>query len=407
MIRVYADGLQAGGLEKTPGKPHYVFAYFPEVKQEQSISLTMPVRLQSYTSSPGFLHPIFDMNLPEGFLRNYLVKAIPDCDDLRLLETTGPSQVGRLEYQSSTHARGKLIPDYNVKDILAFDGAEDLFQDLLHIYAASSGVSGVQPKVLVRDAWHTKMSPDHKLAVRGTTHLVKTWDAMYPQLAYNEHFCLLAAQKAGLTTPHWEVSESGKFLVVERFDLTENSRYLGFEDFCVLAGLPSTKKYHGSYEQLVKVLRNYCLQDFLGDCLEGLFKMIAVSVVLRNGDAHRKNFCLIYDSPETRRGILAPTFDVVTTTVYLPHDAMALTLAGSKKWPDRKKLLTFAADHCGLQTKQANRILEEVNQGVMKARKELVHGIEHLKDFEIVGRAMLKEWDKGLGGCCVGSGIHS
>lgn len=396
MIHVYADGLQAGGLEKASGKPHYVFSYFPEVKQEQSISLTMPVRLQSYISPPGCLHPIFDMNLPEGFLRNYLVKAIPDCDDLRLLETTGPSQVGRLEYISSAHARGKRIPDYNVRDILAFDGAEDLFQDLLRMYAASSGVSGVQPKVLVRDAWHTKMSPDHKLAVRGTTHLVKTWDAMYPHLAYNEHFCLLAAQKSGLSTPDWEVSENGKFLVVERFDLTENSRYLGFEDFCVLAGLPGTKKYHGSYEQLVKILRNYCLPDFLGDCLEGLFKMIALSVVLGNGDAHRKNFCLIYDSLETRRGKLAPTFDVVTTKVYIPHDIMALTMAGSKKWPDRKKLITFAVDHCGFQTRQAIRILEEVKQGVMKARQELAHGINHLEDFATVGKAMLKQWDKGL-----------
>ncbi|TVR00329.1 MAG: type II toxin-antitoxin system HipA family toxin [Desulfovibrionales bacterium] len=397
MIRVYADGLQAGALEKTSGKPHYVFTYFPEVLQEQSVSLTMPVRLQSYTSAPGWLHPIFDMNLPEGFLRNYLVKAIPDCDDLRLLEATGPSQVGRLEYQSATQTSGKTIPDYSVQDILTFDGAEDLFQELLNMYAASSGVSGVQPKVLVRDAWHTKMSPDHMLAVRGTTHLVKTWDATYPHLAYNEHFCLLAAQNAGLATPDWEVSENGKFLVVERFDLTENNRYLGFEDFCVLAGLPSAKKYHGSYEQFAKVLRNYCHQDYLGDCLAGLFKMIAVSVVLRNGDAHRKNFCLIYDSPKARRGRLAPTFDVVTTTAYLPHDALAMTLAGSKKWPDRKRLLTFAADQCGLQSKQATRILEEVALGTRQALNELQYGITHLPGFASVGKAMYKEWEKGLG----------
>lgn len=398
MIRVYADGLQAGGLEKAAGKTHYVFAYFPEVKQEQSVSLTMPVRLQSYASAPGWLHPIFDMNLPEGFLRNYLAKAIPNCDDLRLLEVTGPSQVGRLEYRSAAQALAPAIPDCRVQDILSFDGAGNLFLDLLNMYAASSGVSGVQPKVLVRDAWHTKMSPDHKLAVRGTTHLVKTWDAAYPHLAYNEHFCLLAASKAGLKTPHWEVSENGKFLVVERFDLTENNKYRGFEDFCVLAGLPSAKKYHGSYEQLAKTLKNYCLQDCLGGCLADLFKMIAISVVLRNGDAHRKNFCLIYDSPKARRGMLAPTFDVVTTTAYLPHDAMALTMGGSKKWPDRKRMLVFAADHCGLQAKQANRILEETRQGVRQALKELAYGVAHLPGFVAVGGAMRGEWENGLEG---------
>ncbi len=398
MIRVFADGVQAGALEKASQKTHYVYAYLPGAEQDQTISLTMPVRLQSYLSAPNSLHPIFDMNLPEGFLRNYLSKIIPDCDEFRLLQATGPSQVGRLEYQSSTQACGKAVPDYNIQDILTFDGAEDLFQDLLSMYAASSGVSGVQPKVLVRDAWHTKMSPDHKLAVRGTTHLVKTWDFTYPHLAYNEHFCLLAAKNAGLTTPYWEVSENGKFLVVERFDLTENNRYLGIEDFCVLAGLPSARKYHGSYEQLVKVLRNYCIQNRLGECLAGLFKMIALSVVLRNGDAHRKNFCLICDSPKVRRGILAPTFDVVTTTVYIPRDIMALTMHGSKKWPDLKRLLNFATDHCGLQFKHALRILEEVGHGVRQAGKELEHGITHLKGFADVGRAMLGEWDKGLTG---------
>ncbi len=396
MIHVLTDGLQTGALGREGRKQYYVFTYNPDVGQKQSVSLTMPVRLQSYASPAGSLHPIFDMNLPEGFLRNYLTKAIPDCDDLKLLETTGPSQVGRLEYQSATRPSRKIIPDYKVQDILTFDGAEDLFQDLLSMYAAASGVSGVQPKVLVRDPGNTKMSPDHKLAVRATTHIVKTWDAQYPHLAFNEYFCLLAAKFTGLSTPYWEVSENGKFLVVERFDLTEENRYLGFEDFCVLAGFPSTKKYHGSYEQLSKILKNFSFQDSLAEGLANLFKMIALSVVLRNGDAHRKNFCLFYDNPEARRGMLAPTFDVVTTTVYLPNDAMALTLEGSKKWPARERLLRFAVDHCDLRPKQAIRALEEVKQGVRQAQKKLEQGIREVRGFSSVGESMRKEWEKGL-----------
>ncbi len=391
-----SDGLQAGLLEKEPDKPQYVFTYYPDAEQERSVSLTMPVRLKSYTSPVGSLHPIFDMNLPEGFLRDWLTKAIPDCDDLKLLEATGPSQVGRLEYRRKSQSQKVSIPEYSVQKILSFDGAEDLFQELLEMYATASGVSGVQPKVLVRDPGNTKISPDRKLAVQSTTHIVKTWDPKYSHLAYNEHFCLLAAQNAGLTTPYWEVSENGKFLVVERFDLTEENRYLGFEDFCVLAGLPSRKKYHGSYEQLVKVLKNFCCRENLAENQSELFKMIVLSIVLRNGDAHRKNFCLIYESPVLRRGKLAPTFDVVTTTAYLPNDFMALTMNGSKKWPGRKSLLQFACDHCGLQQKNAVRIIEEVRQGVRAAQKELEHGINDLKEFSAVGTQVTSEWNKGL-----------
>ncbi len=397
MILVFADGIHAGALDKDEKKPYYVFTYHPEADQEQSVSLTMPVRHKSYVSPIGSLHPIFDMNLPEGFLRNYLMKAVPNCDDLKLLEVTGPSQIGRLLYQSGEQISKKSIPEYSINDILAFDGAGDLFQELLEMYAAASGVSGVQPKVLVRDPVNTKMSPDHKLAVRATTHIVKTWDAKYPHLAYNEHFCLLAAKYAGLSTPYWEVSRNGKFLVVERFDLTEENRYLGFEDFCVLAGLPSSKKYHGSYEQLTKVLTNFCFREHIGTYLADLFKMIALSVVLRNGDAHRKNFCLLYDKPTSRRGKLAPAFDIVTTTAYLPNDAMALTMEGSKRWPTKKRLLRLATNHCGLQHKQAIKILEEIKEGTRKAQTELTYGIKYLKGFSEIGPKMSDQWELGLG----------
>ena len=98
-----------------------------------------------------------------------------------------------------------------------------------------------------------------------------------------------------------------------------------------------------------------------------------------------------------KRRKIGPAFDIVTTTAYLPHDALALTLDESKKWPDRKRLLRFAEHHCGLQRKQADMILEEVKQGVRQAQKELAHGVSHLEGFAAVGRAMGKEWEKGLG----------
>ncbi len=396
MIRVFADGLHAGALEKSDQKPHYVFTYDPEAAQERAVSLTMPVRLQSYFSSPAHLHPIFDMNLPEGSLRSWLMKAVPDCDDLTLLQVTGPSQVGRLEYSSQKRLQGESLPEFNVQDILTYDGTEELFQDLLQMYGKFSGVSGVQPKVLVRDPVHTKMSPDHKLAVRAATHIVKTWDAQYPHLAFNEHFCLQAAVHAGLKTPYWETSQNGTFLVVERFDLTEQNHYLGLEDFCVLAGLPTAHKYKGSYEQLVKTLKSFSARDQLSQGLVDLFKLIALNVGLRNGDAHRKNFCLIYDSPVARQGVLAPAFDLVTTTAYLPNDAMALTMNGSKRWPKRQELLRFAADHCGLQPKQALRALEDVKQGIHKAEKDLLQGIRHLEGFSPVGKRMHAAWMEGV-----------
>lgn len=89
---------------------------------------------------------------------------------------------------------------------------------------------------------------------------------------------------------------------------------------------------------------------------------------VRNGDAHLKNNGVLYSSlvdhrsgalPNTERR-LAPIFDIVSTTPYLPKDTMALLLGGSKRWPKRKMLHQFGRQHCGLSLKMIEQIEVEV-----------------------------------------------
>lgn len=43
------------------------------------------------------------------------------------------------------------VPLQSVQELIAYDGTEDLLRDLLDRFSEVSGVSGVQPKVLVKD----------------------------------------------------------------------------------------------------------------------------------------------------------------------------------------------------------------------------------------------------------------
>lgn len=65
------------------------------------MSLTMPVWLESWTSQD--LHPVFRMNLPEGFLleaiRRAIAKLVGD-DDLSVLRVTGGNPVGRNRFST-------------------------------------------------------------------------------------------------------------------------------------------------------------------------------------------------------------------------------------------------------------------------------------------------------------------
>lgn len=87
MIRVWSDNLGAGLLDRH-GTRGAAFAYDPSAHEGRAVSLTMPVRLASWNHGWG-IHPIFEMNLPEGFLREKLrlsfAKATGTFDDIDLL----------------------------------------------------------------------------------------------------------------------------------------------------------------------------------------------------------------------------------------------------------------------------------------------------------------------------------
>lgn len=84
--------------------------------------------------------------------------------------------------------------------------------------------------------------------------------------------------------------------------------------------------------------------------------------MIRNGDAHLKNFAVVYDN--ATEVCLAPFYDLVNTCVYMPRDMPALTLEGKKEWPDLEALKRFGLGVCGLRTREVKACVEEVRAGI-------------------------------------------
>lgn len=396
MLKIYADQALAGSLFKPESDPlKYHFRYEEQCPPQSAVSLSMPVVNEHYTSDYKALHPIFDMNLPEGALAERLRKAfskvIPNFDAMALLKIVGKSQIGRLSFALPGEGMAD-VPTENLHQLLTNDGAEGLFESLLNRYAVHSGISGAMPKVLLRADEYS----DEPIRVthRGATHIVKAWTDEFPRLAENEYFCMRAALHAKLEVPNFQLSQNGLFLIVERFDL-KNGKYLGFEDFCVLNGKTAAQKYDGSYENLTKRIKDYVSAEQIRPALESFFKALALSCALKNGDAHLKNFGVLYEHTESVVR-LAPIYDLVTTTAYDPSDILALTLGGSKRWPNTKALIAFARTHCNLSDGRARVLLDEVNEGVRNAAHEAMLYMQSNASFQNIGAAMLAEWDKGL-----------
>ncbi|HRE08704.1 MAG TPA: type II toxin-antitoxin system HipA family toxin [Opitutaceae bacterium] len=405
MANVFVNRRAVGAL--TREEPANRFVYDDGVPESLAVSLLMPINRAPYHAErAAVLHPVFDMSLPEGALREALstmfAKALPVFDDLALLEIVGRSQIGRLRFGASPEDLDH-VPAQNLRELLAHRGTEGLFADLLQRYAKYSGVAGVQPKLLIRDDGSlgtSKFSPlptGERVTAYGTTHIVKSFDAgKYPGLAANEYFCLKAARSAGLEVPRVEISTGADLLIVERFDLKTDGTYMAFEDCCALDGRLSWEKYEGSYEQLATTLASSLRgPDGTAAELAQFFRLLVLSVVVRNGDAHRKNFGVIYDNAIGAVS-LAPTFDIITTSIYLPNDSLALTLDGTKRWPDAKRLVRFGRQRCQLTEVAAKAIVAEVLEGVAQVARDL----ESLPNLDPQAKEtsdlMRKAWFEGI-----------
>jgi serine/threonine-protein kinase HipA len=403
MIRVWADGQATGVLDRFESRGS-TFFYDRPVDPSLAISLTMPPRSASWNTSIG-LAPIFEMNLPEGALRERLratfAKATGSFDDIDLLSLVGRSQIGRIRCTGLADQLDEAVPFQSVDEILAGRRSDDLYRYLIERFASSSGISGVQPKVLIRDqAVFTGgggQKSDFSETFRGATHIVKFYDSSeYPHLATNEYFCLKAAEAAGLTVPPYQLAENGGALIMERFDLRPDGSYRGFEDFCVLNGRGTAQKYSGSYEtRVLRRFQQFASSSGVAEESVQVFRLIVFNCAIRNGDAHLKNFGMLYDRVQGTAH-LAPAYDLVTTTAYIPKDRMALTLNGSTEWPGGGDLARFAEGRSLASPRQIKAIFEQTCDALSEVAHRIEASMKSAPHFRSVGGRMLSEWQSGI-----------
>ena len=367
---IHVPDVCSGQLEHSG---RHVFAYDAAVldRPAAAISLTMPVRLASFDHT--LMLPALQTFMPEGFIaeriRERFGKTIK-MNDMALLALSAGDAIGRLRVSLDRDAP-RAQPTIALRELLADQGNRALFDDLCERFLFSSGIAGVQPKVLVnaeRDETLAASTSQEKISLetRATLnvgqYIVKAGEASLPDLAANEFHCLSIAHAAGLQVPNFWLSEDEKRLVVERFDRV-NGAPLGFEDMVSLQGKQNADKYDGSYESIAKAITLNASPAHVHSSLNALFELIVLSVYLKNGDAHLKNFGLLYTDPTTDDCRLAPVYDITTTTMYLPNDRMALALHRDRGWPTDATLIKLGREVCRVRDPALalNRIAQAIS----------------------------------------------
>lgn len=368
---------------------------------QHAVGLSLPIADKVFQD--GDLFAALDMNLPEGYLFERIVDRYPKfaLNKMHLLALMGAGAIGRVTYAQPGQSAPGLAGPVSRQELLSGHRSQALFHELVETFlGAGSALSGVQPKVMV--------PVGDKALVSAPNVIIKTEGARYPGLSANEWMCLTAARHAGLAVPQFDLSADGQLLVLDRFDILADGTRLGFEDMAAVMQLRvrdrlSSRKYIGSYEDIAAALRLVCTDP--AAALEQFFGYLVLSVLVRNGDAHLKNFAVLYDDQRTW---LSPLYDQVTTTIYTYERpggiesvdrTMALKLrrggrsgeaSRARSYPTLDELQAFGRDVCGVYHPAA--VVARVQEGM---RQALALAERNSAVPSAVRRLMAQAWEEG------------
>jgi serine/threonine-protein kinase HipA len=176
--------------------------------------------------------------------------------------------------------------------------------------------------------------------------IVKFPDAVYRDVPTNEFATMSLARTVGIDCPATELIHRDQLppvsealwpgreelaYAVARFDRAPDGQRVHIEDLAQVRGIYSDLKYQGSFETVAGLF--YRGHD--DGSLREFVRRLAFNLLIGNGDAHLKNWSLIYR--DGRRPRISPAYDIVSTAGYYEPsrpDDIGLKFGGNK-WPHR------------------------------------------------------------------------
>lgn len=286
--------------------------------------------------------PFFSNQLPEGWLRKCIaqrLKVHEDCE-FQLLSALGEDLPGAVILTPASTANYSKRHRHGAA---AVPTAEDLHE-------LKFSLGGMQMKYsMLRQGERFTVALGKELG----NYIVKPPSNDFEALPMVEAATMTTARAVGMDVPEVQLlapdqvhglpnmdgfRQGEPFYAIRRFDRTENGR-THIEDFAQVFNLRPLQKYgRVNYDMIGRTLLLYAggLPD-----LKEMARRLVLNVLMGNGDAHIKNWSLIYDNPLRPR--LAPAYDLVSTVAYTTHDtSVALSMAGVKLFR-AISLDTFAA----------------------------------------------------------------
>jgi serine/threonine-protein kinase HipA len=288
-------------------------------------------KLREIYSSRMKLPPFFSNLLPEGVLREYMVKHVKihhdhEFDILMALGASLPGAVRALPADELPQVALNYRP-----------GTTHVSPDELPI-KFSLGGSQLKFSMIERGGQFT-------LADGNDEWIVKPPHPTHPNVPANEYTMMRLAAVAGIQTPEVKLVklddvDAGGLAglpmpqwetwayAIKRYDRTAEGR-VHVEDFAQVFNVYGDQEYKATnYDTIGRLIFDLFPNRF--EQLAEFIRRLVVNILVGNGDAHLKNWSVIYQDKVTPQ--LAPAYDLVSTIHFVQNDSLALNLAGEKRF---------------------------------------------------------------------------
>jgi len=355
---------------------------------------TTNLRLAAVHKSRIRLPPFFSNLLPEGVLREFMIKRLKIHRDheFDLLAALGESLPGAVRaLPAETLPKAALRPR----------GRNGRFGKVEVSLKFSLG--GSQLKFSMVEQGGRFVLDDG-----GEEWIVKPPHPTHAHLPLNEFTMMRLAQAAGVEIPEVKLvkltdldlggmtgfsipQHEAWAYAIKRYDRSPAGP-IHAEDFAQIFDVYAEEEYRAAnYDSIARLImeglenRHEQLAEFV--------RRLVVNILIGNGDAHLKNWSVIY--PDRRTARLAPSYDLVSTIQYVKNDSLALNFSREKRFD------YIDASHFERLARRVNAeprfVLDVVEATLGRARTHWPGVLRSTRLPKGMREALLRHW-KGLSG---------
>lgn len=304
-----------------PGRPVLGLVFEQDVRAKHANALRVPAW--------------FSNLLPEGRLRDWIAadRHVSPEREMELLAQVGHDLPGAVRVLPEETAPDDWDPDAVPTDPYG---------------QVDSGHAGWRFSLAGVGLKFSMVGKDDRLTLpahgEGGDWIVKLPDRVFPDVPRNEYAMMSLAAAVGIDVPEvrlvhrdqldnlpqgvWPEAENLAY-AIRRFDRDEARGSIHIEDLAQVRNVYPDRKYAGNFETVAALI--YRRHDL--PALREFARRLTFNILISNGDAHLKNWSLIY--PDRRIPTLAPAYDMVCTAHYRTDDEpedLGLKFGGTRQF---------------------------------------------------------------------------